>query len=113
MKMGPWEGLSEQKVIQKFPREWKIWNSKPSELKMTGRETLNEIQGRVLQAVKKIYDRSESLKILAVTHVALIRVLIIHYNRLCLDDYRKIDIPNASVYFLNKTRQSDKIVRVL
>lgn len=47
------------------------------------------------------------------THVALIRVLIIYYNNLSVDDYRKIDVPNRAVYLLDNKAQMQKIVRVL
>lgn len=113
IKMGFWEGLSEYKVAEKFPQEWKIWNTKPSELKLYGRETLKELQIRALKAVKKISNNADCLKILAVTHVALIRVLIIYYNNLSMDDYRKIDVPNGAVYLLDNKTQMQKIVRVL
>ena len=72
--------------------------------------------------VKRIYAKkasalqwilAESLRILAVTHVALIRVLIIYYNNLSMDDYRKIAVPNSAVYLLDNKAQMQKIVRVL
>lgn len=113
MKMGPWEGLSEDEVAEKFPKEWKIWNSKPSRLKLDGRETLKELQLRTLKAIKKISNYSDCSIILAVTHVALIRVLIIYYNNLSLDNYRKIDVPNEAVYLFNSKAQEKKIMRVL
>ncbi|GAG02102.1 unnamed protein product, partial [marine sediment metagenome] len=97
MKMGPWEGLSENEVAESFPSEWKIWNSKPSELKIDGRETLEELQIRALNGTSRISEDLDILRILVVTHVAIIRVLMIYYNNWCLDDYRKIEVPNEAV----------------
>lgn len=99
MKMGPWEGLSENEVAEKYPEEWKIWNTKPSELKMKERETLRELLLRAMEGIKRISGLDGS-RIIAVTHVALIRVLMIYYNNLSLDNYRKIDVPNGSLYML-------------
>jgi broad specificity phosphatase PhoE len=113
MKMGPWEGLSEEEVTKKFPREWKIWNSKPSELKLDGRETLRDLQLRTLRAIKKISNNSDFSRILAVTHVALIRALILFYNNLSLNDYRKINVPNGAVYLLDCNTPGKKVARVL
>lgn len=113
MKMGPWEGLSEQEVGEKFPNEWKIWNSKPSELKLNGRETIKELQLRALKAIKNTLSFSNNKRVLAITHVALIRVLIIYYNNLTMNNYRKIDVPNGAVYLLNNIVQTKKIRRVL
>jgi len=112
MIMGPWQGLSEQEVAMRFPQEWKTWNSKPSELRLNGRETLKELQIRALKALEVILDKSLSSRILAVTHVALIRVLMIHYNNLLLDDYRKIDVPNCSVFLLNPELKNQRIRRI-
>lgn len=113
MKMGPWEGLSEDEVAEKFPNEWKIWNLEPSKLKLDGRETLKELQIRGLKAVKNISNISDCSRILAVTHVALIRVLIICYNNLSMDNYRKIDVPNGAVYLLDNKAEKKKVMRAL
>jgi len=113
MKMGPWEGLSENEVAKRFPKEWEIWNSNPSKLKIDGRETLKGLQLRALKAIKKISNDSGASRILAVTHVAIIRVLIIYYNNLSMDNYRKIAVPNDAVYLLDIKGQKKKIIRVL
>jgi len=94
MKLGPWEGLSEEEVMNKYPDEWKTWNTRPSTLNMTGRENLKRLQERALRGIKKIVNSSGDA-VLIVTHVALIRVLWIYYNKLSLDDYRNIPVPNA------------------
>ncbi|MEN8265236.1 MAG: histidine phosphatase family protein [Nitrospirota bacterium] len=43
LEMGPWEGLSEVDVEKRYPDEWNIWNTRPAELKLAGRETLEEL----------------------------------------------------------------------
>jgi len=100
IEMGPWEGLSEDEVIKEYPEEWKIWNTKPSELMMNGRETLAELQFRALEGINKLFDKTESSVLLVVTHTAVIRVLYLYYNEVLLDDYRKIDVPNNSIFLL-------------
>ena len=108
MKMGAWEGLSENEVAERFPSEWEIWNSRPSKLKIDDRETLEELQIRALNGIRRISEDLDRSRILAVTHVAIIRVLMIYYNNLCLDDYRKIDVPNAACYLLDNNSQKEK-----
>jgi alpha-ribazole phosphatase/probable phosphoglycerate mutase len=112
MKMGKWEGLSEYDVADKFPEEWGLWNTRPSQLKLKGRETLHELQMRAINAVKKISDNSNYSRILIVTHVAIIRILMIYYNHLPLDKYRKIYVPNAGLYRLDIKAQKKKISRI-
>ena len=108
MRLGPWEGLSEEEVAERFPEQWKVWNTEPSKLKVDGRETLKEVQVRALEAVRRISEGSDCSKVLAVTHVALIRLLMIYYNEMNMDDYRRIEVKNGSLYLL----QDNKITRV-
>jgi len=108
MRLEPWKGLSEEEVAERFPEEWKVWNTEPSKLNVDGRETLKEVQLRALEAVKRIYGCLDYSKVLAVTHVALIRLLMIYYNEMNMDDYRKIDVKNGAVFLL----RNNKITRV-
>jgi alpha-ribazole phosphatase/probable phosphoglycerate mutase len=113
MKMGLWGGLSENEVAERFPNELKIWNSRPSKLKIDDRETLEELQIRALNGIRRISEDLDRSRILAVTHVAIIRVLMIYYNNWSLDDYRKIDVPNGACYLLDNRSQKKKFLRVL
>ena len=101
IKMGPWEGLAEQEVIKKFPDEWNLWNTRPSRLKMEGRETLIELQQRALEGIEKIKCNGDYSEVLVITHMAIIRVLMIYYNDLLLDIYRKLDVPNCGLFLLD------------
>ncbi len=98
MRMGVWEGLSEQEVEDRYPSEYKVWLQRPADLRMSGRETLHEIQKRGLRAVNRIIQtRSEDVSLL-VTHVALIRCLSLHFRKLSLNLYKTISVPNLSLY---------------
>ncbi len=101
MKMGPWEGLAEKEVIKKFPDEWNLWNTRPSQLFMEGRETLIELQQRALKGIKKIKCNGDYSVGLVITHMAIIRMLMIYYNDLLLDNYRQIDVPNCGLFLLD------------
>jgi alpha-ribazole phosphatase/probable phosphoglycerate mutase len=113
MKMGPWEGFSEKEVAEKFQNQWKIWNTTPSKLSISGRETLEKLECRALKGIKKISKKSDWASVLVVTHVALIRVLCIHYNGFRMDDYRDIDVPNGAVYLLDRSGKNGRVKRIL
>lgn len=100
MKMGPWEGLPESQIALKYRKELQIWQSQPSKLKLRDRETLQDIQTRALNAINKILLSNSHTNILVVTHVAVIRCLIMYFRKLDLDMYKRIDIPNLSIYQL-------------
>lgn len=113
MKMGPWEGLTEYQGKKGYSKEWKIWNSKPSLLKLDGRETLEEVQQRALKSIERISNYSDISNVLAVTHVAIIRILLVYFNKLLMDEYRKIKIPNGAVYLLDCREIKKRIKRVI
>lgn len=104
LKMGPWEGLAEHEVASLYPDEWKRWNSLPAELLIEGRETLHQVQQRVLAGVRAIIVNYPSLKtILVVTHVAVIRVIILSVENRNLNQYKLIPVPNCGTFCFNSS----------
>jgi len=100
MEMGPWEGLSEEEVALTYMKEWKIWMNRPAELNLSGRETLDQLLKRVLQGVKDIYQTWNGKTVVVVTHVAIIRVLLLWHSNHTLNLYKIIHVPNAEVFEL-------------
>ena len=98
MELGPWEGLSENDVARMYPEEWSIWQNIPAELKLPGRETLGELLERVLAGIQNIYRGGHSRNIVIVTHVAVIRVLLLWHAKKSLNLYKTIHVPNAGVF---------------
>jgi len=98
LEMGPWEGLSESKVAQKYPEEWNIWQTRPAELSLPGRETLDDLLMRVLAGLQKVYHTGSNRNIIIVTHVAIIRVLLLWHSRKSLNLYKTINVPNAEIF---------------
>ncbi len=108
MELGPWENLSEKDVACLYPEEWNIWQSKPAELKLSGRETLDELLERVLKGIRDIYHEKYKLNVVIVTHVAVLRVLLLWHAKKALNLYKTIHVPNAEVF---KIRIDDRIWR--
>ena len=98
MELGPWEGLSENNVARMYPMEWSIWKDRPAELELLGRETLSELLERVLTGIRNIYRYGSSRNIVVVTHVAVIRVLLLWRAKKRLNLYKTIHVPNAGVF---------------
>jgi len=100
--MGPWEGLRIEDVARRFPDDFKIWMTRPGELKLPGRETLSELQARAVEAVKSVFETRSGV-VLAVTHVAVIRSLQLYFDEEPLNLYKSIDVPNVSVFRIKET----------
>ncbi|MBC8553808.1 MAG: histidine phosphatase family protein [Candidatus Brocadiales bacterium] len=97
LEMGPWEGLSENDIAIQYPEELLIWNQRPAELKMPGRETLHELQERVLTGVQSVFVEKTKSNIVVISHVAIIRVLMLWNQRRSLNLYKTIHVPNAEI----------------
>lgn len=98
-RLGPWEGLSEMQIADSYPEEWLLWNTFPAELKIPGRETLKELQTRVLgglSAIERDCEGKES--VLIVTHVAIIRVFLLYHGKKDLNAYKKIKVENGKIF---------------
>jgi broad specificity phosphatase PhoE len=98
MQMGPWEGMAEDDVAAGFPAEWAIWHSEPAALHMDGRETLAELQHRVLDGLRSIRQSAPGQSVLIVTHVAVIRMVFLHADRQDLNRYKTIPVDNAKCF---------------
>ncbi len=96
--MGAWEGKSEGEVQQLFPSEWQTWNTRPAELSMVGRETLGMVLGRALKGLGAIQAENGQGSALIVSHVAVIRVLMLHWQDLDLNLYRTLPIPHGKIF---------------
>ena len=98
MELGLWEGLSEKDIARLYPKELMLWKHKPAELKLHGRETLGDLLKRVLEGVYKIHQAEGDQDIVVVTHVAIIRVLLLWHTKKSLNFYKTIHIPNAKIF---------------
>jgi broad specificity phosphatase PhoE len=102
MVFGPWEGLSEASVKQQYPLEWALWNSQPQELKLRGRETLEQLQARVIAGMRHVEAETKAEgkgnSILVVSHVAVIRVVALYAQGRPLSEYKSIEVDNCQLF---------------
>jgi broad specificity phosphatase PhoE len=96
--MGPWEGLSEAEVAERYPDESAIWSARPADLRIPGLETLQDLQHRALAGVQEIQrGLSDNSCVAVVSHVAVIRVLILWAEGRNLNDYKIVHVQNATL----------------
>jgi len=98
MIFGPWEGLSEVRVKQQYPLEWALWNSRPQDLRLRHRETLEQLQARVIAGMRHIEAEGRGDNILVVSHVAVIRVVALYAQGRPLSDYKSIEVDNCQLF---------------
>ncbi len=103
MRFGAWEGKSEHAIQQQYPLEWQLWNTSPHLLKMRGRETLQQLQDRVVKRMHKIAlegvrEQNTNQTILVVTHVAVIRVALLYAQQRPLSEYKSVAVDNCQLF---------------
>lgn len=97
--MGPWEGLSESLVKLRFSSDYEKWQLTPDQLNLNGRETLKCLLDRVLTGIYALKNQSDTQEVACiVTHVAIIRVLMLYVSGQPLSLYKSIDVPNCSIF---------------
>jgi phosphoserine phosphatase len=97
--LGPLDGLSYTQVIAQYPEIWKVWTETPADLRLEGMEPLEAVQQRILSVLKKwCLSHSEETIVAAVTHLAVLRCVLLYYHGWPLNDYRKIEISNANAF---------------
>lgn len=91
-----WDGRLKDELESDPASGYSLWKKEPAGFSLPGAETLSGLQERAvswLDHVRAIEDRGP---IAAVTHMAVIRVLLLHAMGRPLSDYRLIKVPNAS-----------------
>lgn len=96
--LGPLEGLSYEQLIARFPEVWETWCRAPAELRLEGMEPLEDVQKRIITLMRGWLKKHQGEIIAAVSHMAVIRCTLLYSAQRPLNDYRKIDIPNAAAF---------------
>ena len=100
MRLGVWEGRTEDEVARDFPEVYALWLSRPDEVRLEGRETLGQVAARVMAAVADAGAARQP--VLLMTHVAPIRVAVLSVLRYPLAAYKRLVVPNASCVRLDR-----------
>jgi broad specificity phosphatase PhoE len=99
-RLGLWEGLSEEEIARDYEKEWQIWNKRPKELLLPGRETLHQLLDRVLFGIEQVRTKHPRGSIVVVTHVAIIRVVYLYLHNIDLNRYKSIAVENCSIFLM-------------
>jgi broad specificity phosphatase PhoE len=65
---GDWEGVSLQKVREKFPELYALWLQEPHKVRFPNGETLNEVRLRTLGAIENLVAKHQQETIVLVAH---------------------------------------------
>jgi probable phosphoglycerate mutase len=97
IKQGRWQGMLVTDIRRKFPEEFRKWMERPWELEMPDRESLRDLEKRVLEAVEEIVERHPDETVVLVTHKLPIAIVKIHYAGVPRERIWDIIPPNADI----------------
>jgi broad specificity phosphatase PhoE len=102
MDLGEFEGVDGRQWMEKNQAFVKAWGQNPSSVRMPGGESLQEVQGRALEALKAItslYVSGETL--LICSHNFVLLTLLCHALEIPLDRFREVKKGTASFSLLS------------
>jgi len=76
MALGKWENRKKSEIEQEYPEEWSLWLSHPERLRISGGETLSDVQRRSIANLNMIVASHKGETIAVVSHRAVLKPLL-------------------------------------
>jgi broad specificity phosphatase PhoE len=92
-----WAGLTKDEIRQKYGEQYPTWISAPQSFKLPGCETLDQVQKRAVEAIKRVRKREQGQNLLLVSHLIVLRCLVLYFQGLETKNFRSIQIGNGSI----------------
>ena len=95
-----WDGLSKEAIRARFGPEYPTWLADPAGFRVPGCETIAEVQNRAVTCLEAIFSGYPGQNLLVVSHLIVVRTLLLHYLGRPIADFRAIKVNNAQVVML-------------
>ena len=105
-----WDGLTKTEIRQRFGPEYPTWLETPDSFSLPGCETLAQVQARAVAGLEELFCLGGGKTTLVISHLIVVRCLVLHYRGLPLAAFRSIKIDNAALTGLR--RNGDGEIRV-
>jgi len=93
LRVGHWEGFSEDEIAERWTEQWQRWRSQPQALEMEGRETLADLHARVAGALEELFaELVDGRAAVVFTHDAVAWAL-----GTGPEVYRHVEVANCSI----------------
>lgn len=95
-----WDGLTKEMIRVRFGSEYPTWLADPGGFRVPGCETIADVQGRAVSFVESLFAEYSGQTLLVVSHLIVVRALLLHYSARALAEFRAIKVGNAQVITL-------------
>jgi len=107
-----WDGLTKETIRARFGPEYPTWLADPAGFCVPGCETIAEVQGRAVAFVESLFRAYPDRNLLVVSHLIVIRTLLLHYLARPIADFRTIKVGNAQVAMLSRDERGGTTVEL-
>ena len=97
-----WDGLTKEEIRARFGPEYPTWSEQPERFRLANCETLQDVQERAVQLVEELFASEAGEGVLLVSHLVVVRCLLLHYQGLALADYRSVKVDNGAIALLER-----------
>ena len=97
-----WDGLTKDEIRQKHGDEYLTWLNSPQTFSLPGCETLKQVQDRAVKGMYHLLEQYNSENLLLVSHLIVLRCLVLYYHGLEIKDFRSVKIDNGSILCLSQ-----------
>ena len=108
-----WEGLTKDEIRQRYDKEYPTWLKSPETFSLPKCETLKQVQERAVAAVDQMLAQQNSGNLLLVSHLIVLRCLVLFFRQLEIEKFRSIKIDNGSINFLSEDAMGRKAIHAM
>lgn len=107
-----WNGLTKEAIRARFGFEYPAWLDDPAGFCLSGCETIAEVQGRAVSCLETLFREYSGQNLLVVSHLIVVRALLLHYMARPIEDFRAIKVGNAQVAILSRDERGGTLVEL-
>ena len=112
LRVGPWEGCTEDEIAERWPEHWQRWRSEPHAFDVEGQETLAELNARVAGALDELFAGLVDGRVAVVfTHDAVVRAAVAWALGTGPEIYRHVEVANCSITTVGVVAGVRRLVR--
>lgn len=103
IKIPHWDGLTKDEIRQQHGGEYPTWRADPQTFKLPGCEAIKEVQERAVSAIKSIAAGHPGENLLVLSHLIVLRSLVLYYRDMDIRDFRSIKIDNGAILCVSES----------
>lgn len=107
-----WDGLTKETIRARFGPQYPTWLDDPAGFCLPGCETIAQVQNRAVACLETLFHEYPGQNLLVVSHLIVVRALLLHYLARPIADFRAIKVGNAQVATLSRDERGRTVVEL-